>query len=75
MQPQKKVFPKREKLNNYARFTGIAFQMIVIILAGVFGGIKMDKWLGNENHLFTAIFSLLAVILSIYTVIKDIIKK
>ncbi|MBN2611811.1 MAG: AtpZ/AtpI family protein [Bacteroidales bacterium] len=48
--------------------------MIVVILAGVFFGIKMDAWFDTSNSIFTAVFSLLGVILAIYFVIKDLIK-
>jgi F0F1-type ATP synthase assembly protein I len=48
--------------------------MLVIILAGVFGGIKLDEWLGLSIPVFTVVFSILAVILSIYTVTKDLMK-
>jgi ATP synthase protein I len=75
MPSQKNLPPTREKLNNYARYTGVAFQMIIIILAGVYGGIKTDKWLNTGKPVFTAIFSLLGVVIAIYTVIKDLIKK
>ncbi len=71
----KKKLKNKESLNNYAKYTSIGFQMIVIILAGVFGGIKTDKWLNTNKPVFTAIFSLLAVVLAIYYVIKDLIKQ
>lgn len=78
MQEQKKVKKEqqsRQSLNDYAKYTGIAFQMIVLILLGVFFGKKMDKWFNTDNSLFTAIFSLLGVVLSIYSVIKDLVGK
>lgn len=53
----------------------MATQMIVIILAGVFGGLKADEYFGNETKVLTAISVILAVFLSIYFVIKDFIKK
>ena len=65
----------RENLSNYARYTGIAFQMTIIILIGVIGGMKMDKWLNTKKPIFTAVFSLLGVIFAIYFVIKDLIRK
>lgn len=71
----KKKFPNRENLSNYTKYTGIAFQMIIIILAGVFLGIKMDKWFQTNDPIFTAIITMLFVILAIYTVIKDLIRK
>jgi F0F1-type ATP synthase assembly protein I len=48
--------------------------MLVIILIGVFGGIKLDEWLKLTVPVFTIILSILAVILSIYTVTRDLMK-
>lgn len=71
---QKKLQQNQQNLSDYAKYSGIAFQMIVVILAGVFFGIKMDAWFDTSNSIFTAVFSLLGVILAIYFVIKDLIK-
>ena len=48
--------------------------MTAIILLGVFGGKKLDNWLELKKPVFTAVLSLLAVILAIYYAIKDLIK-
>ena len=68
---------KKEKksLDNYARYSSIAFQMLIIILIGVFGGIKLDEWLKLSVPVFTIVLSILAVILSIYTVTRDLLKQ
>ncbi|MDZ7743545.1 MAG: AtpZ/AtpI family protein [Bacteroidota bacterium] len=71
---KKKEEQGKELLENYARYTSIAFQMIVIILIGVFGGIKLDEWVGWSFPVFTVILSILSVILSIYYVTRDLIK-
>ena len=52
----------------------MAFQMMVIILAGIFGGYKLDEWLGS-GPILTVILSLLSVILAIYFVTRDLLKK
>lgn len=49
--------------------------MLVIILAGVFGGRELDRWLEFQFPVFTMILTILAVMLAIYTVIKDLLKK
>lgn len=68
---------KKEKkaLSSYARYSSIAFQMLVIMLAGVFGGRELDRWLELQFPVFTLILTILAVILAIYFVIKDLLKK
>lgn len=70
----KKQNQKKKSLEDYAKYSSIALQMLAIILLGVFGGIKIDEWLGLEFPVFTLIFSLLSVILAIYYVIKDLLK-
>jgi F0F1-type ATP synthase assembly protein I len=64
----------RKGLESYARYSGMAIQMLVIILLGVFGGFKADQWL-NTKPLLTVLLSLVAVVLAIYLVTRDLIKK
>ncbi len=50
--------------------------MGVIIFIGMYGGIKLDEWLGIKKFpIFTIVLSLLAVFGAIYFVIKDFLKK
>jgi F0F1-type ATP synthase assembly protein I len=65
---------KKRQLNAYARYSSIALQMLVIILIGVFGGYKIDQWLRTEP-VFTIILSIVSVVLAIYYVTKDLLKK
>ena len=65
---------KKRQLENYARYSSIAFQMLVIILAGVFAGYKLDQWL-HTRPVFTIILSFGSVILAIYYVTKDLLRK
>jgi uncharacterized membrane protein len=72
---QKKKQPKKQaSLNSYMKYSGIAFQMIVIILIGVFGGMKLDKWLKPRLPIFTAVLSAVAVVIAIYFSIKELIR-
>ncbi|MFO7574832.1 MAG: AtpZ/AtpI family protein [Bacteroidales bacterium] len=59
---------------SYAKYSGIAVQMIVIILVSVWGGRKLDEIAGTEIPVFTAILSLVGVVAAIYTSIKDLIR-
>ena len=65
---------KKRSLDNYTRYSNLAFQMLIIILIGVFGGIKLDEWLKLTVPVFTIVLTILAVILSIYTVTRDLLK-
>jgi F0F1-type ATP synthase assembly protein I len=75
MQDQPSSRKKQKNLNDYARYSGIVFQMVIIILAGTFGGIKLDSKLKLQIPVFTIVLSLLSVGLAIYIVIKDLIVK
>ena len=65
---------KNKGLNNFAKYTGLAFEMIGIILVTTWGGVKLDKLTGWETPVFTIILSLLGVFAAIYFAIKDFIK-
>ena len=65
---------KKRGLESYARYTSIAFQMLAIILVLVFAGFKLDQWL-HTRPIFTVIFSCGSVILAIYSVTSDLLKK
>jgi F0F1-type ATP synthase assembly protein I len=66
---------KKNSLNNYAKYSGIALQMLVIILLGVFGGYKLDQWMNIRFPVFTILLSLSSVIVAIYSVVKDLMNK
>lgn len=61
--------------NNLYRHTGLALQMLVIILAGVLGGLKLDRWLKLGIPLCTIIFSALSIGLAIYVAVREMDKK
>ncbi|MEI7499299.1 MAG: AtpZ/AtpI family protein [Bacteroidota bacterium] len=64
----------RNNLYDYARYSGMAIQMLVIILLGVFAGFKLDQWL-HTKPVLTVILSIVSVSLSIYFVTKDLLRK
>jgi F0F1-type ATP synthase assembly protein I len=74
--PENKSLKKDQKVvNNYARYSGLAFEMAIVILAGTFGGIKLDKVVRFQFPLFTVVFSFLSVLIAMYVVIKEFIGK
>lgn len=70
---RKPLKDQKDKLNSYARFSGIAIQMFAIIGVGTFIGVKLDETYPNKNNLYTLIVSLASVIMSIVYVIRRII--
>ncbi len=75
MENPEKIKEPKKQLNDYARYSGMAVQMIAIILIGVLGGIKLDEVLSLKFPLFTLVLSLLSVFLSMFFAIKDFLKK
>jgi len=65
---------KQERLNNYARFSGVGFQMLATIGVGVWGGIKLDNIYPNNYQVFTVICSLISIGVALYLVIKQVTK-
>jgi hypothetical protein len=63
------------KLSNFAKYTSLPMQMMIIILAGVFAGIKIDKWTMWKFPLFTFVLSISGIALAIYIAMKDFLKK
>ena len=77
-EPLKEKNPKEttnKGIKNFARYSGIAFEMIGIILVTTWGGVKLDKLTGWKTPVFTIILSLLGVFTAIYVSIKDFLKK
>lgn len=72
-QDRKSLKHQKNKLNAYARFSGIAIQMTAIIGIGTYIGIKLDEHYPNKHNLYTLGLSLSSVILSIVYVIRRII--
>lgn len=58
--------------NNYVKFTGVGFQMIVIIGIFTFAGYKIDQAANHKTQWVTAILSLTGVFISLYIVIKSL---
>lgn len=75
MTSQQNSSKKKKQLNDYARYSGIAAKMLVIILAGVFAGIKLDAYLELKTPVFTLVLTLVAVGLAMYVIIRDVTPK
>ena len=69
----KSLKDQKDRLNSYARFSGIAIQMFAIIGLGTYAGVKLDEYYPNKHNYYTIALALLSVILSIVFVIRRII--
>ena len=61
-------------LQDFSKYSGLAFQMIVIIGGMTWIGVKLDKFFSLDTPVCTIIFSLLGVFAGIYISVKDFIK-
>ena len=68
----KKQKQPSEDISQYARYSGLAFQMIAAILLGLWIGMKIDEYMGNKTPVFTAISTVLFIFASLYLVIKSL---
>lgn len=64
----------RQKWSAGAAYSGMAFQMGIIIALGTWGGIKIDEWLGL-SPIFTVACALLAIALAMYVMIFKLTQK
>lgn len=73
--PEKPPSEKNGYLKQYLKYSTIGFQMVVTIAGGALLGDWLDDKYGNENALFTIIFSLAAIALALYLALKDLLKQ
>ena len=73
MSMQKQTDDKRKALlRSYARYSGLGFQMIGIIGAFAFGGVKLDERIAAKTPWFTIVGCLTGIAISFYLVIKQL---
>ena len=56
-----------------ASYSGMAFQMGIIIAGGTYGGLKLDEWLGL-SPLFVIVCALASIALAMYVMINKLAK-
>lgn len=68
----KKDKPERSGLKKWAVYSGVGFQMLVIIGLGAWAGVALDKAYPNEYSIYTIVCSLVAIAIALYFVIKQV---
>lgn len=66
---------RQRNIKPYAKYSGLAFQMIGALVVAAFGGKKLDEYFTTEKPWFTISLLLLAVVISMLTIILSINKK
>jgi len=75
--PQKpdKKGDKTRNSRAYLRYSGLAFQLVATILIFVYLGRWLDQYIENETPWFTLLFAIIAVVGSMYRLIKGLTKE
>ena len=60
---------KKKQLNKYVQLTGIAFQMGITIYLGAYFGKWLDMYFQTSKKPFTIILTLLAMVVSIWSIV------
>ena len=63
---------EKKAFKAYAKYSGIAFQLVAIIGFSTFVGYKLDAWMQNEVQWITALSGVLGVCLAIYQTIRQL---
>ena len=71
--PENKMSPQMQA-KPYLKYSGLAFQMIAILIAAAYGGMWLDEKQGNKNPWWTITLMLVSVIASIYMIISSVTK-
>ncbi len=62
----------KKPLNKYIRLTGVGLQMGITIYLFVYLGKWLDVKYPNENEIFTIIFTLLGIVVSFYSLLRQV---
>ncbi len=66
---------EKGKLQSYLKYSGLAFQMLIVLGLAAYGGMRLDAYVGNKNPWFTILFMVLGVVGSIYKIIVSVMKQ
>jgi F0F1-type ATP synthase assembly protein I len=61
-----------DRLRDYAKYSGMAIQMGIIILVGTLIGQKLDEYFQLQRPYLTVLFALLSIFTALYIVLKDL---
>ena len=63
---------EKKALTGYAKYTGVAFQMMAIIGVCAFIGFQIDKYFHHQTQWVTALSGVIGVVASIYQIIRQL---
>lgn len=62
----------RPKYDAYLKYSGMAFQMGIIILVGTYAGKKLDEHFQSERPYLTVFMALFSIFAALYITLKDL---
>ena len=75
MSQQPQPSKKKPPLSNYARYTSIGLQIIVVILIFLFAGHKIDGWTHQSFPIFTLILSIIGLAAAMWFMVRELMRK
>jgi len=63
---------EKDYMKNYAKYSGLAFEMLGIIFLGTFAGKKIDEKTASDFPLWTLILSIFSIGVALYVVIRSV---
>ncbi len=63
---------KGKNATNFIKYSGMGFQMLATIGLFAFAGYKIDGYRNSDKLIFTAVFGLVGVIISLYQVVRQL---
>ena len=70
---QDKYQKPKKKLDDFIRYSNMAFEMIAIMGIGTWSGILIDGWLKLDFPVFTLVLMILSVVGAIYNAVRKFI--
>lgn len=64
----------KKKIDQFVRYSSLAFEMMIIMVLGVFAGHQIDQWLRLSFPVCTLIFMILSVIGAVFYAIRKFLK-
>ena len=62
-------------LKDYAKYSSLLIQMIVIATVGILGGIELDKLFKIKDHIFTITLTIIMTLVAIFHLFRTLLKK
>jgi len=66
---------KMNYLKEYAKYSSLILQMIVIVALGIWGGIELDKLLNMKGPVFTIILTIFTSFAAVFYLFRTLLKK